>query len=125
LKLYTTLIIIVIKIKTTKKNNSNKTKKANNNKYTNEYPNNNYINESPSINRELNSIITSIVVLSNLGNTCLQNLILTEDFIIRLLTKKVSISRLTQISYYFFNLCKEIANSTRAVSPNKLKEKFG
>jgi len=35
------------------------------------------------------------------------------------------ISRATPISYYFYNLCKELSVSTRAVSPVKLKEKFG
>jgi ubiquitin C-terminal hydrolase len=58
-------------------------------------------------------------------NTCLQNLIHSEDFIKRLISKKSSISRSTPISYYFFNLCQELSNSSRAVSPTKFKEKFG
>jgi ubiquitin C-terminal hydrolase len=100
----------------------------------NKYNKNDYNNESNSnsnlINRELNSIITSTIGLTNLGNTCfmntcLQNLIHSEDFIKRLISKKDSINRSTPISYYFFNLCKELAKSTRSVSPNKFKEKFG
>ncbi len=58
-------------------------------------------------------------------NTCLQNLIHSEDFIKRLLSKKSSISRSTPISYYFLNLCRELSSSTTSVSPTKLKEKFG
>ena len=109
------------------KNNKSNKNNYNNNDYNNS---NDYYNKTTTINRELNSIINSTVGLTNLGNTCfmntcLQNLIHSEDFINRLLSKKSSISRSTPISYYFFELCQEMSISKRSVSPNKFKEKFG
>lgn len=81
---------------------------------------------------ELNLILSSKVGLTNLGNTCfmntcLQNLIHSEDFIRRLLGKEQSISKFTPITLKFLNLCKEMeyASGRQSVTPTEFKQKFG
>ena len=82
-------------------------------------------------NRELNSIITSTVGLTNLGNTCFMNtslqiLIHSEDFIQRLLRESLD-SRTTPISSKFYNLCREMGSSRGSsyITPSEFKQKFG
>ena len=80
---------------------------------------------------ELNLILSSKVGLTNLGNTCfmntcLQNLIHSEDFIRRLLAKEESIGKYTPITLKFLNLCKEMEYASgRSVTPSEFKQKFG
>ena len=96
------------------------------------YPNNNNDNNDSG---EFEKIISSKVGLGNLGNTCfmntcLQNLIHSEDFIKRLLGKQQNIinnKRSKVISLKFLNLCKEMgASQTRhSINPSEFKQKFG
>jgi ubiquitin C-terminal hydrolase len=59
-------------------------------------------------------------------NTCLQNLIHSEDFIRRLLAKEESIGKYTPITLKFLNLCKEMEYASgRSVTPSEFKQKFG
>jgi len=81
---------------------------------------------------ELNLILSSKVGLTNLGNTCfmntcLQNLIHSEDFIRRLLGKEQSIGKYTPITLKFLNLCKEMeyCSGRQSVTPSEFKQKFG
>ena len=98
-------------------------------KYYPSYRNESYNNDNN--NRKLNSIITSIVGLTNLGNTCFMNtslqlLIHSEDFIQRLLGESID-PRYNPITSKFFDLCQEMS-STRGISsitPSEFKQKFG
>ena len=82
-----------------------------------------------------NSIISSKVGLQNLGNTCfmntcLQNLIHSEDFINRLLSKASYIkenSRKAPISSQFLNICFQMAKNPRggSLNPIDFKTQFG
>ena len=92
-----------------------------------------YDNTDNNKRNELNLILSSKVGLTNLGNTCfmntcLQNLIHSEDFIRRLLGKEKYIDKYTPISLKFLNLCKEMArysSGSQSVTPSEFKQKFG
>ena len=93
-----------------------------------------YANDKTENNNrnELSLILSSKVGLTNLGNTCfmntcLQNLIHSEDFIRRLLGKEKYLGKNTPITLKFLNLCKEMEYSSgrQSVAPSEFKQKFG
>jgi ubiquitin C-terminal hydrolase len=81
---------------------------------------NNYINLITS------KIISSLVGLDNIGNTCflnvcLQNLIHCKLFIFSLFQTKITLSKSKEITYAFLNLCLSLINveNFNSISPKK------
>ncbi len=58
-------------------------------------------------------------------NTCLQNLIHSEEFIKRLCQQKKLLNDKTPISNRFYELCEEMMSSKYSFSPSEFKSEFG